>query len=244
MNTLLFKPEERLEDGRVRIDDRRFEHVRDVLKKAVGDTLEVGEIGGWLGSALIDSLDESSMTLCPKLDSPPPVALDTHVYLALPRPKMLRRSLRALAEFGVKRITLIHSYHVDKSYWQTPFLRDAAIDATLRAGLEQSCDTLMPVVAFERRFRPFVEDRLPGLLERRSALLADPSASRPFPVQMTLPAALIIGPARGFTRFESDLIEQAGAQPVSLGARTLRVENALTATLGSALISSLNQPDS
>lgn len=43
------------------------------------------------------------------------------LIVALPRPKVLRRLIMDAVTMGVQQMILIHSYRVDKSYWQTPF---------------------------------------------------------------------------------------------------------------------------
>ena len=45
------------------------------------------------------------------------------IVLALPRPKMLRRILRTIAEYGVENLHLVNSARVEKSYWQSPLLQ-------------------------------------------------------------------------------------------------------------------------
>ncbi len=69
-----------------------------------------------------------------------PTKLPVHLIVALPRPKVLRRLIMDSVTLGVERISLIHSYRVDKSYWQTPFLQQ--IDNYVTLGLEQAGDTI------------------------------------------------------------------------------------------------------
>ncbi|MEM9397763.1 MAG: 16S rRNA (uracil(1498)-N(3))-methyltransferase [Pseudomonadota bacterium] len=237
MNLVLFDASELQLDGRLELKDHRFTHIQSVLKKSAGDTVRVGELGGNTGIGRIESCGHSSITLVVQLAAAPPPALDLLVVLALPRPKMLRRSLRAMTEAGVKRIVLTNGYHVEKSYWQSPVLQEDSLREICIGGLEQTGDTLLPSISMERRFRPFAEDRLPALLAGRTAILADGAAETAFASDPKLPAALLIGPERGFIPFEKDLLYRAGAVKASLGARTLRVETALQCALGLYLVS-------
>ncbi|MEO0436336.1 MAG: 16S rRNA (uracil(1498)-N(3))-methyltransferase [Pseudomonadota bacterium] len=237
MNLILFEQSELGADGRLVLSDRRFTHLQTILKKTTGDTVRVGQLGGNIGVGLIESSSKTCATLSVELTQAPPTALDLLVVLALPRPKMLRRSLRALTEAGVKRIVLANSYHVEKSYWQSPVLQRESLREICVGGLEQTGDTVLPRISLERRFRPFAEDQLPQLLADRTAILADGEAAKVFANDLEFPAALLIGPERGFIPFEKELLCRAGASKASLGARTLRVETALQCALGLYLVS-------
>ena len=232
MNLLLFTPEELDLEGRLEIADARLQHLLRLQGKVVGESVRVGEIGGRMGEAEILHIDAGRALLAPHLHSDPPAKLPLRLVLALPRPKMLRRVLRAIAEFGVAELHLVNSYRVEKSYWQTPVLRDAAVHGYLLQGLEQARDTVLPTVQCHRRFKPFVEDTLPGLLHGRRALLAQPGDHPPCPRDLQEPALLVIGPEGGFIPYEVEKMQAAGCEPVSLGARILRVENAVTGLLG------------
>lgn len=232
VNLILVEPGEISADGLLVLRDHRLNHLRSILRSAVGDTLRVGEVNGKLGTAEIRRLEEDRAELHVTLVIEAPPALPVTVVLALPRPKMLRRLLRAIAEFGVKELHLINSYRVEKSYWQSPLLAPDSIGRYLRAGLEQAMDTQVPVVELHRRFRPFAEDQLPRLLRERAGRLALPDAVQAYPAAPVDPSTLIIGPEGGFIPFETDLIIAAGAEAVHLGPRVLRVETALQAALG------------
>jgi len=232
VNLLLFDASEREGDDRVRIRGRRARHLREVFEAAPGHTLPVGEIGGRLGTATLLHLDGDDALLAVALERDPAPRLPLVLVLALPRPKMLRRLLRAVAEFGVSDLVLINSERVEKSFWQSDLLADAALRDYCLAGAAQARDTRLPAVTLRRRFRPFAEDELPALCAGRRALVADPGAALPCPASPTGPLLLAIGPEAGFNRFEVGLLEAAGCTPVSLGPRTLRVETALVAALG------------
>tara|TARA_R110002049_G_scaffold53223_48_gene149132 strand:+ start:2985 stop:3692 length:708 start_codon:yes stop_codon:yes gene_type:complete len=232
VNLLLFSDADRQSSHRVAVHDRRLQHLLQVHCAQAGDTLRVGEINGLVGEARILQIDDKAAVLDVMLDQPPPPKLPLTLILALPRPKMLRRILRNVAELGVGELHLIHSYRVEKSYWLSPVLEEASVREYLLQGLEQSRDTRLPAVHYHRRFKPFVEDSLPGLLTGRTALLAQPGEHPPCPRHISGPCLLVIGPEGGFIPYEVEKLHDSGCQPVSLGARILRVENAVTSSLG------------
>ncbi|MAL96401.1 MAG: 16S rRNA (uracil(1498)-N(3))-methyltransferase [Haliea sp.] len=236
MNVLLFQPGACNDAGQLRVTGRQLQHLREVHRASPGDSLRVGEINGQLGSAEILALEDDHALLQVTLDQPPPLRLPVVLVVALPRPKMLRRLLRSAAEFGVEELHLIHSYRVEKSYWQTPVLQQDTVRDYFLQGAEQARDTRLPHLSLHRRFRPFVEDRLPGLIAGREGLLAHPGEAPPCPTGGdSRPRLLMVGPEGGFIAWEVEKLLAAGCRQVSLGPRILRVENAVSVLLGRLL---------
>ncbi len=231
MNLLLFERSELDGEGCLSVADERLQHLRDVLGVVAGDTVRVGEIEGLVGEADVLAIDPRSAVLRPELAGEPPAKLPLVLVLALPRPKMLRRILRTVAEMGVPELHLINSYRVEKSYWQTPVLEESTIRHYLLQGLAQSRDTRLPRVLLQRRFKPFVEDQLPQLAAGREALLAHPGDYPECPRGLQEPALVAVGPEGGFIPYEVDKLSAAGCRPVQMGPRILRVENAVSSLL-------------
>nr|WP_269061503.1 16S rRNA (uracil(1498)-N(3))-methyltransferase [Stutzerimonas kunmingensis] len=218
-------------DDRVLLRDRRLTHLQQVHRAEAGEQLRVGRVGGNMGSGQLLRLDAREAELQVSFDQPPPAKLPVTLLLALPRPKMLRRVLQTVAAMGVPRLVLLNSYRVEKSFWQTPFLEPAAIHEQLILGLEQARDTVLPEVIIEKRFKPFVEDRLPQLAAGTLGLVGHPGDFAHCPRAVTEPVTLAIGPEGGWIPYEVDKLAAAGLQPVQLGERILRVETAVSALL-------------
>ena len=85
--------------------------------------------------------------IVPRLDRDPPPPAPVTLIAAVPRLKILRRVLQAVASMGVKKLVLLGSYRVEKSYFGSPFLEASAIRAELVLGLEQGRDTILPDVS-------------------------------------------------------------------------------------------------
>ncbi len=212
-------------------DLRRLAHIQQHLKLQVGDCIKIGQKNGLKGTATVKAIDEQQIILEQlKLDQPPPAKLPLILIVALPRPKVLRRLVMDAVTLGVEQLILIHSYRVEKSYWQTPFLQQ--LDSYIELGLEQAGDTTWPQVQCFKRFRPFVEDVLPALIQGKAAFVAHPYADQPMPSAINQPAVLVIGPEGGFIPFEIDLLAQNGVQAASLGGRILRTETAIFTLIG------------
>ncbi len=227
MNLILLFPEDMIDSARARLTGRRQKHVREVHRASVGDLLTVGMLNGGIGTGKVNALTDDVLELEVSFDRQPPAPLPVTVVLALPRPKVLRRVLYSLAVLGVKKIVLIHAYRVEKSYWQTPFLSDDEVGRQLVHGLEQARDTVMPEVVLRKRFKPFIEDELPGMVRDQLSLLSHPYADRPFPRGSAGPAVLAVGPEGGFLAYEVEKFREIGFTAVSLGDRILNVETAV-----------------
>ncbi|CAH0251364.1 hypothetical protein SRABI70_02974 [Pseudomonas sp. Bi70] len=231
MNLLLLEDGDFVAADRVRLSGRRLTHLNEVHRAENGDTLRVGRLGGQMGRGQLLQLDGASAELQVAFDQPPPAKLPITLLLALPRPKMLKRVLQSVSAMGVPRLILLNSYRVEKSFWQTPFLEPDAIREQLILGLEQARDTLLPEVIIEKRFKPFVEDRLPQLAAGTLGLTGHPGDYPACPRAVEQPVTLAIGPEGGWIPYEVDKLAEAGLQPVQLGERILRVETAVTALL-------------
>ena len=231
MNILVLNRSDWLDERNVRLVDRRADHIRSVLRAAVGDSLRVGELNGDLGQGCIRALDAEAVVLEVDLKQPPPPRHRFDIVLALPRPKVLRRLFRTVAEYGVANLHLINCARVEKSYWQSPLLAPEKVNDALLAGMERASDTLMPRVHQHRRFRPFVEDQLKDLCAGRPCWMAQMGASLLLRDTPPGAAVVMVGPEGGFVPFELELAQAVIAQPVRLGSRTLSVDTALTTAL-------------
>lgn len=212
-------------------DQRQIKHLNQHLQLKAGDTLKVGVRDGQRYLTEVQSFTAQQIMLRPIQTESVPNKVPVHLILALPRPKVLRRMIMDAVTLGVERISLIHSYRVDKSYWQSPFLQQ--LDDYVTLGLEQAGDTIVPEIQLYKRFKPFVEDVLPTLIsEQRPAYVAHPYAEQSMPHAIAHGCNLIVGPEGGFIPYEIELLKKNGCQAMSLGNRILRTETAVSNILG------------
>lgn len=231
MNIVLLEPHAAASDHWNIDSERQIGHLMQHLAVQVGDTLKVGIRGGARYRCEVLQVKSDRITVRPLQREPVPAKLPVSLIVALPRPKVLRRLIMDSVTLGVEQIILLHSYRVDKSYWQSPFLQQ--LDSYVTLGLEQAGDTHAPPLTLYKRFKPFVEDVLPTLLsDERPAYVAHPYSDGPMPSQITHPCSVIIGPEGGFIPYEVELLTQNGAQAVQLGTRILRTETAIPYVLG------------
>ena len=258
MNCLLLPAEHFLQDTATINELSQINHVNKVLAAQVGDTLKIGQLGGNLGTAIIEKITADRIQLRDvQLSAAPPAKLDLTVILALPRPKVLRRLIMDMTVLGVRDIILINSYRTQKSYWQSPML--GRLDEFVLEGLQQGVDTVAPRITLHKRFKPFVEDELASLITNR-AMVAHPYSDLSFsqyvqqqtlaePLQNTislvenklshstsLPSLVCIGAEGGWIDYEIELLAAQGCQAVHIGPRILRTEAAVNVILGQWLL--------
>ena len=77
MNLLLLEEADFVSADRVVLADRRFTHMQEIHRVAVGDTLRVGRLGGLMGQAVVLRLEGHEAELSVEFTQPPP-AIWTH----------------------------------------------------------------------------------------------------------------------------------------------------------------------
>lgn len=234
MNIILFRSHEVLAIGESRLTGERARHVREVLNAKVGDELRVGiaNVGTGIGVVQHISSDAVDFTFTADHSVERPSATD--LILAIPRPKVLRRVLQHAASIGVRRILLINSWRVEKSYLQSPVLEQLSLIEDLTIGLEQAGSAVLPEIRVVDRFKPFVEDELDQWCGDGDRILFHPGAQaslrqREWPSNS--PIVVAIGPEGGWIPFEVEALMAQEFQATSLGLPILRVEVAVVAAL-------------
>ncbi|MDN5512633.1 16S rRNA (uracil(1498)-N(3))-methyltransferase [Acinetobacter sp.] len=231
MNIVLLDPRQTESEIWIISAKRQLEHLRTHVDIQVGDTLKVGICEGKRYLTEIVEVTEHAIQLKPIKEEMVPAKLPVTLIVAMPRPKVLRRLIMDSVTLGVEKIILLHSYRVDKSYWQTPFLQQ--LDQYITLGLEQAGDTIAPKIEIHKRFKPFVEDVLPGLITAECpAYVAHPYVDIKMPFAIDHPCSIVIGPEGGFIPYEVDLLIKNGCQAVSLGNRIIRTETVIPYVLG------------
>jgi len=231
VNVLLFADSQRVGD-RFLLSPAQSKHVHDVLKAQNGDRLRIGAINGFLGQGL---LVEGSSVQIEDLSTPPPKKICLDIILALPRPKNLRRCLRTLSNYGVQNIHIVHSYRVEKAYWQSPLLETSVIQQALVDGLEIAGDSILPSLQFHRYFKPFVEDVAAEFQHECKLITAKDGTNDQQKIRASASTIVAIGPEGGFLPYETELFQANGFESINLGTRILSVENALSAVCAFAL---------
>ncbi len=234
MNLVLLDAHEAPADGRLSLDGARARHIIKVLHAAPGDPLRVGIVDGPLGVATVVAVTDTRVDLHCQFEAIPPRP-PVDLLLALPRPKVLRRLWAQIAALGVGHIILTNAARVERNYFDTHLLDEAAYRPLLIEGLQQARDTHVPKVSVRRQLKVLLEDELDTLCPSSLRLTAHPGAHHSLTAlvrdAVRGPVLLAIGPEGGWTPYELDLLATHGFRIASAGPRTLRSDTACVALL-------------
>ena len=232
MNLILVTKEDFISDSTMLLRSRRAEHIIDVLSPEKDQGLKVGMLDGKIGEGKVIAVSDNEVKLeVDGFSEAPPDSIPATLIVAMQRPKTMRKIIQSATAMGVKRIYIIESWKVEKSYWSSPLLSEENLREQAILGLEQAGDTMLPEFIIKRRFKPFVEDELPGIIKGSLGFVGHPYTEEKCPYKIEEAITLAIGPEGGFTDYEVDKMKESGMKPVSLGERTLRSEFAVTAIL-------------
>lgn len=221
------------------ISGERARHLRAVLRVEVGAVLragarESGATPATVGAAHVEAVaaDHVRLRYVPERLAPP--LWPVRVVLAMPRPKVVTRTLEALAAFGVAEVILTNSWRVDKAYLQSTRLDDAAVAEALHLGAEQGGHARVPQVRLVPRFVALLED-LSNVAEG-ARLVAHPAGELLEAVGAQLDegriTTLAFGPEGGWIDRELASFADFGFVPFRFGTAILRVETAVAVGLG------------
>ncbi|MDR2923003.1 MAG: 16S rRNA (uracil(1498)-N(3))-methyltransferase [Treponema sp.] len=241
MNLILF---EEYELGRnLSRRDERTVHLLKVLRKKAGDVFEAGILGGMRGMGRIEKINlDGSVFVSLYVNEAPPPRLPVRMGVGFPRPIQIRRLLRDLSNMGVQGVDLVGTDLGEKSYRDTKLLNDGGAQAALIEGAVQARDTIIPETAVFEDMETWLEKRpweraftgkpIPLLIaldnvRPEGSLQRLPPAKRPM--------AMAVGPERGWSTRERDMLEEAGFLRLSLGSRALRTETACVAAVALAM---------
>jgi len=222
--------------------DERTIHLLKVLHKKQGDTFEAGILGAMRGTGRIEKINlDGSIFVSVEETDPPPARLQIRAACAFVRPIQIRRLLRDLSNIGVSAIDLIGTDMGEKSYRDTKLIEDGGARAALVEGAVQARDTQIPDLAVFNSLDGWLKERpWEKNADSRTPLLAAMDNVRPegsfFNVGSSKrPAVIAVGPERGWSDRERDLLEHAGFLRLSLGSRALRTETACVAAAAIAM---------
>jgi 16S rRNA (uracil1498-N3)-methyltransferase len=234
VNLVLF--EEGEQDRPLSRGDPRAAHVLGVLGRKVGDSFDAGVIDGARGKARIIGLTDQALRLELRLTVPPaPLAPVTLLFGAC-RPVAAQRILREATSLGAGEIWTCGTDKAEASYLKAGLWRSGAFREHLVAGAAQAFATRIPRVRIFESLDAAVEEALrTGDAEavaldnyEASVRLRDwaPAAGR---------TALLVGPERGWSARERQMMRGAGIRLAGLAERVLRTETACIAGLTLAL---------
>lgn len=236
MNLILLFPEDFMSGNHVRLMDYRAEHIRTIHRGYKGQVLKVGVVNGDIGEGRILDIQKKHVDLQVKINSQPsPALINISLILALPRPQTLKKVLENISTFGVKKLFLIDTARVEKSFFSSKLLKDQGWMKHIRLGLEQGGRTQIPEVTVHSSFTKFFQEDVRQIQRSDTLKLIAHPNSPSTALDMKIPKGINIlcalGPEGGWLDSEVKHFVSHGFQKISLGPTLHRVENAVCAFL-------------
>lgn len=235
MNIIILTSKDCFRERHYHIYDERFVHIKTILKSENNDVIEIGILNYARGKGKISEITDNYVIIeIVELFETSKSDYNIEIICALPRPQTLKKVLITCATMGIKKLHLIRSEKVEKSYFHSPLLKEENYTKYLIEGLSQGKRTLMPDVSINDRFKVFFNNTFQLNNSDSTLLLAHPSMDKylnnfhPFKNKNVI---LAIGPEGGWNDFEIELMITKGFKPFKISESILRVENAVTAAL-------------
>lgn len=242
MNIIILTDSDFVKSNKIEIFDERYIHIKNILKKEVGDYLELGFLNKGISKGKVIAYSENSVCLETfddyKPDSKSKIAID--IICALPRPQTLKKILPLIATTGTKSLHLIKSNRVEKSFFHSPLVNEREkIEKYLLEGLSQGKRTNLPEVKIFPKFKEYFASEYLNLINTNSKkvlkLIAHPGVEKNL-YQHCLDAEIervivAVGPEGGWVPFEIEYLENLGFKKFVISESILRVENAVNAII-------------
>ncbi len=229
MNLILFEPNE--VGRRLPLTDRRSVHLREVLGRERGGSFDAGLTDGRMGKGTVVDVGAEGLAMTFAWNEPAPVLDRITLLVGLPRPQTARKILQEVTALGIEAIHFVRTAKGDPGYAQSKLWTTGEWRRHVMLGAEQAFNPRLPEIRYGEPLAEAVAV-LPGGC--RVALDNYEAPQGLGQTEVALPLSLAIGPERGWSTEERDLLRSQGFALSHLGARVLRVETACVAALAIA----------
>ncbi len=234
MNIILL--EQLPHDLTIAADDPRAKHILKVLRLGVGDSFDLGIINGPSGIATIESVADGTVRFAWQEQLPAQKAMglyDVTLLVGQVRPICMKRILREAVSLGVSHIVAVGTDTSEKSYQDAGLYRNGEYRQHLLDGAMQAAATGVSDLTLYAT----VDQAMGKVAKDGVLLLMLDNVTQGEPLSLMViakdtPVVLAIGPERGWSDRERQLLVDNGFVPASLGKRVLRTETACSAGLG------------
>lgn len=225
--TVLVTPES-LRSEEAEIAGDLYRHLFRARRQRVDDRLRLVDGRGGCRWATVTEIGRERAVL--RLDEPAtPLEPEREARVLAPtfRPERASWLVEKTTELGVRGISFFHCARAPRSFGEGQLQR---FERVAVAALQQSGGAVLPEIEGVLRWEQCLERVAGG-----AAVLLDPAGDRQPALSPGDPVTLLVGPEGGFTEDELAAVRAAGARPLALGARILRVETAAVVGLSQLL---------
>ncbi|MBL4576709.1 MAG: RNA methyltransferase, partial [Opitutaceae bacterium] len=225
MNLILFHPQE-LETEQL-LSDPRSLHILEVLRRSERQDFDVGLINGPRGKATLIKKTLSGLHFSFSWEDTLPEVEQISLIVGLARPQTARKVLREATTIGIHMIHFVSAEKSDPSYAHSKLWSTGEYRRHLIAGAEQAFTTQIPQISYQGNLEEAIE--LSSAHQTKIAL-DNYEATSAFSTRTLVPKIILaLGPERGWSNSERELLRSSGYELCHLGSRVLRTETASSA---------------
>ncbi|EOQ95778.1 RNA methyltransferase, RsmE family [Leptospira wolbachii serovar Codice str. CDC] len=232
MNWILVYDKEIDTNHSVHLTGDRHNHIQNILKKSVGETVQVVVPGSGNYIFRIQSTEDNSTTI--QKESPLPEVLkplEIRTFFSLPRPQTGKKLLHLSGAYGVNSLYFYATETKNKEYWTSPVYSKNSV-SYLETGLSQTGNSRFPSVIQERTvsWKHFLKtwQGTVLVLDREGGNFYQNIREQNERFEETL---FVFGPESGWKPEDLLFFEESKFKLVSLGKINLRTEFAYSALL-------------
>ncbi len=211
--------------------DPRAIHLMKVLRRQPGDSFDAGLINGPMGKGTLREATKDHLILEFRWGSPPPPPDPVTLVIGLPRPQTARKILQEATSLGVTALHFVQVSRSEPSYAESTLWNSGEWQRHLDAGAAQAFCTRVPTVTYHQTLSEVVAT-FPDP-DNRIALdnYESPIRLSACPFSSDIPIVCALGPERGWTADDRQILRSGGFKFAHLGTRVLRLETAVVAAL-------------
>ena len=222
MNVILFDSDAAAQT--LQRSDPRALHLLRVLKCSIGDLFDAGVTNGAMGKGSIRSIAETEIEIDLSFDESPIALDDIRLIVGLPRPQTARKILRELSSLGASSLDFVLTEGSDRSYASSTLWTSGEWERHLVSGAQQAFTTTIPEVSWGRSLEEIAGSALGNA--SRIALDNYEGIGSMGEAALALPLVIAVGPERGWSSGDRNILRSQGFHLAHLGTRVLRVETA------------------
>ena len=227
MNLILFHPQELKSE--LPLSDLRAIHILEILGRAEFQTFDAGIVNGPRGKATLIKKTSSGLHLSFSWEDTTPGPEPISLIIGLSRPQTSRKILREATAIGIHTIYFVTTEKSDPAYAQSKLWTTGEYKRHLISGAEQAFTTQIPIIHYQSTLEEAIEL---SSANRTKIAFDNYEATGPFSAcPITSQVVLALGPERGWSNPERELLRSSGYTLCHLGSRVLRTETACTAAL-------------
>ena len=238
------------------LSDHRARHLLEVLRCEPGARFRAGVMDGPSGHGTVLAVEPERVQVALRWDAEPAAPPDVTLIVGLPRPPSAKKIIYQCAAIGCRAIHFVHTHLSDRNYAQSRLWTRGEWRRHVLDGVQQSASTTAPEVTcgapLQRVVAQVARTGSAVALDHESAWsLRDPEddgerctgtaggavwsglvgAGRLGARDLRCPLVLAIGPERGWSAEDREVLARHDFTSCTLGERILRVETACVAAL-------------